>query len=95
MHCRHRVAAEAVSLTDGDAPRTFHPTQDGGPLNQIYDGGLQAGWLSSSYGCVECVFNDAARARSGSTQSVYAQLMPWAALVLESLPTFSGDRCGK
>lgn len=66
--------------------------QDAGLISVIYQGSLQAGWLSASYGCLDCNWADQNRHRSVSSASIYAQIAPWAAFILQSDTPFSGDR---
>jgi hypothetical protein len=72
---------------------SFSPAQDGAMLSVVYSSGLQYGWRSASYGCMDCNFADAVRKRSVSGSSIYASIAPWAAFVLESDTPFLGSRC--
>eukprot|EP00887_Chlorella_sp_A99_P000109 scaffold16.g109.t1 len=65
-------------------------TVDAGLLSVIYMGGLQPGWRSASYGCIDCTLADASRRRAASPASLFAQVAPWAAFILESDTPFSG-----
>ena len=68
-------------------------TQNTGLLSVIYHEGLQAGWRSASYGCIDCSWTDTVHPpRAVSTASAYMQIAPWAAFVLESDTPFTGSR---
>ncbi|GFR51839.1 hypothetical protein Agub_g14304, partial [Astrephomene gubernaculifera] len=60
------------------------------PITQP-NGSFSAGWRSASYGCSDCNFTDTVRRRAADNASMYVDIAPWGALVLESDTPFSGS----
>ncbi|GIL83633.1 hypothetical protein Vretifemale_12298 [Volvox reticuliferus] len=70
------------------------PVLPGSTITPICDpdvGGFTSGWRSASYGCSDCNFTDVVRRRAVDPASIYAEFLPWGALVLEADKPFSGN----
>ncbi|GLC52478.1 hypothetical protein PLESTB_000633700 [Pleodorina starrii] len=61
------------------------------PITDPNFGGFALGWRSASYGCLDCNFTDVLRRRAADPASIYAEIAPWGALVLETDNVFSGS----
>ncbi|GLI64362.1 hypothetical protein VaNZ11_007606, partial [Volvox africanus] len=61
------------------------------PISDPNVGGFTFGWRSASYGCLDCNFTDIVRRRAVDPASIYAEMLPWGALVLEADSPFSGN----